>query len=50
MFYEEFNTYKNFAGADVFKNQFRINLSEIEDKKYGVSKENEELNKEFYGK
>ncbi len=30
------------------KNQLYINLSEIEDKEYGVSKEDKELNKEFY--
>jgi adenine-specific DNA-methyltransferase len=30
------------------KNQLYINLSEIEDKKYGVSKKNINLNKEFY--
>jgi len=32
------------------KNQLYINLSEIEDEEYGVSKEDIKLNKEFYGK
>ena len=27
-----------------------INYSEIEDKEYGMSKKDKELNKEFYGK
>lgn len=48
--YEELNTYKKFAGTDVFKNQFRINLSEIEDKEYRVSPEDKKLNNDFYGK
>jgi len=32
------------------KNQLYVNYSEIEDKEYGRSKEDKELNKEFYGK
>ena len=32
------------------KNQLYVNLSEIEDKEYRVSKEDIKLNKEFYGK
>ena len=32
------------------KNQLYINYSEIEDKEYGVSKEDKEFNQEFYGK
>jgi adenine-specific DNA-methyltransferase len=31
------------------KNQLYVNLSEIEDKEYGISKEDIKLNKEFYG-
>lgn len=30
------------------KNQLYVNFSEIEDKEYGVSKEDKNLNKEFY--
>ena len=50
---------KNFADLDIAdqkkfliecldKNQLYINLSEIEDKEYGVSKEDKALNKNFY--
>jgi adenine-specific DNA-methyltransferase len=40
---------KKFLIECLDKNQFYINLSEIEDKEYGVSKEDKELNKKFYG-
>jgi len=41
---------KKFLLEALDKNQLYINLSEIEDKEYGVNKEDKELNKEFYGK
>jgi len=41
---------KKFLIECLDKNQLYINLSEIEDKEYGVSKEDIKLNKEFYGK
>jgi adenine-specific DNA-methyltransferase len=41
---------KKFLIECLDKNQLYINLSEIEDKEYGVSKEDLKLNKEFYGK
>jgi adenine-specific DNA-methyltransferase len=41
---------KKFLIECLDKNQLYINLSEIEDKEYGVSKEDQKLNKEFYGK
>jgi len=40
---------KKFLIECLDKNQLYINLSEIEDKEYGVSKEDMGLNKEFYG-
>ena len=40
---------KKFLMECLDKNQLYVNLSEIEDKEYGVSKENIKLNKEFYG-
>ena len=40
---------KKFLIECLDKNQLYINLSEIEDKEYGVSKEDIKLNKEFYG-
>jgi len=40
---------KKFLIECLDKNQLYINLSEIEDKEYGVSKEDQKLNKEFYG-
>jgi adenine-specific DNA-methyltransferase len=39
---------KKFLLECLDKNQLYINLSEIEDKEYGVSKEDKNLNKEFY--
>lgn len=41
---------KKFLIECLDKNQLYINLSEIEDKEYGVSKEDIKLNKEFYGR
>jgi len=41
---------KKFLIECLDKNQLYINYSEIEDKEYGVSKEDTKLNKEFYGK
>ncbi|PIR46871.1 MAG: type III restriction endonuclease subunit M [Candidatus Vogelbacteria bacterium CG10_big_fil_rev_8_21_14_0_10_45_14] len=41
---------KKFLIECLDKNQLYINLSEIEDKEYGVSKEDQKLNKGFYGK
>lgn len=41
---------KKFLIECLDKNQLYINLSEIEDKEYGVSKEDIKLNKEFYKK
>lgn len=40
---------KKFLIECLDKNQLYVNLSEIEDKEYGVSKEDIKLNKEFYG-
>ena len=40
---------KRFLVECLDKNQLYVNLSEIEDKEYGVSKEDIKLNKEFYG-
>lgn len=40
---------KKFLIECLDKNQLYINLSEIEDKEYGMSKEDIKLNKEFYG-
>lgn len=40
---------KKFLAECLDKNQLYVNLSEIEDKEYGVSKEDIKLNKEFYG-
>jgi adenine-specific DNA-methyltransferase len=40
---------KKFLIACLDKNQLYVNLSEIEDKEYSVSKEDKELNKNFYG-
>jgi adenine-specific DNA-methyltransferase len=40
---------KKFLIECLDKNHLYVNLSEIEDKDYGVSKENEELNRKFYG-
>lgn len=40
---------KKFLIECLDKNQLYVNLSEIEDKEYGVSKEDKELNKNFYG-
>lgn len=40
---------KKFLIECLDKNQLYVNLSEIEDKEYGVSKEDMELNKKFYG-
>ncbi len=40
---------KKFLIECLDKNQLYVNLSEIEDKEYGVSKEDRELNKNFYG-
>ncbi|MEK7523232.1 MAG: hypothetical protein AAB569_06610 [Patescibacteria group bacterium] len=39
---------KKFLIECLDKNQLYVNLSEIEDKEYGVSKEDQKLNKEFY--
>ena len=39
---------KKFLIECLDKNQLYVNLSEIEDKEYGVSKEDKELNKNFY--
>lgn len=39
---------KKFLIECLDKNQLYVNLSEIEDKEYGVSKEDRDLNKEFY--
>ena len=39
---------KKFLIECLDKNQLYVNLSEIEDKEYGVSKEDIKLNKEFY--
>ena len=41
---------KKFLIECLDKNQLYVNLSEIEDKEYEVSKEDIKLNKEFYGK
>jgi len=41
---------KNFLIECLDKNQLYINLSEIEDEEYGVSKEDKDLNKNFYGR
>ena len=41
---------KKFLIECLDKNQLYVNLSEIEDKEYGVSKEDIKLNREFYGK
>jgi len=41
---------KKFLIECLDKNQLYVNYSEIEDKEYGVSKEDMKLNKEFYGK
>ena len=41
---------KKFLIECLDKNQLYVNLSEIEDKEYGVSKEDKELNKKFYNK
>ena len=41
---------KKFLIECLDKNQLYINLSEVEDREYGVSKEDQKLNKEFYGK
>jgi len=41
---------KKFLIECLDKNQLYVNLSEIEDKEYGVSKEDIKFNKEFYGK
>jgi len=41
---------KKFLIECLDKNQLYVNLSEIEDKEYGVSKEDMEMNKDFYGK
>ena len=41
---------KKFLIECLDKNQLYVNLSEIEDKEYGVSKEDIKLNKEFYEK
>ncbi len=40
---------KKFLIECLDKNQLYVNLSEIEDKEYGVSEEDIKLNKEFYG-
>ena len=40
---------KKFLIECLDKNQLYVNLSEVEDKEYGVSKEDQKLNKEFYG-
>jgi adenine-specific DNA-methyltransferase len=40
---------KKFLIECLDKNQLYVNLSEIEDKEYGVDKEDRELNKNFYG-
>ena len=40
---------KKFLIECLDKNQLYINYSEVEDKEYGVSKEDKKLNKEFYG-
>lgn len=40
---------KKFLIECLDKNQLYINLSEIKDKEYGISKEDIKLNKEFYG-
>jgi len=42
------NDQKKFLIECLDKNQLYVNLSEIEDKEYGVSKEDIKLNKEFY--
>jgi adenine-specific DNA-methyltransferase len=39
---------KKFLIECLDKNQLYVNLSEIEDKEYGVSKEDKALNKDFY--
>jgi adenine-specific DNA-methyltransferase len=39
---------KKFLIECLDKNQLYVNLSEIEDKEYGVNKEDIKLNKEFY--
>ena len=41
---------KKFLIECLDKNQLYVNLSEIEDKEYGVSKEDKKLNGEFYGR
>ena len=41
---------KKFLIECLDKNQLYVNLSEIEDKEYGVNKEDIRLNKEFYGR
>ena len=41
---------KKFLIECLDKNQLYVNYSEIEDKEYGVSKEDKKLNLEFYGK
>ena len=41
---------KKFLIECLDKNHLYVNLSEIEDKEYGVSKEDIKLNKEFYKK
>lgn len=41
---------KRFLLECLDKNHLYVNYSEIEDEDYGVSKEDKELNKEFYGK
>ena len=40
---------KKFLIECLDKNQLYVNYSEIDDKEYGVSKEDKELNKNFYG-
>jgi len=40
---------KRFLIECLDKNQLYVNLSEIEDTEYSVSKEDRELNKNFYG-
>ncbi|NLZ74545.1 site-specific DNA-methyltransferase, partial [Candidatus Falkowbacteria bacterium] len=40
---------KKFLIECLDKNQLYVNLSEIKDKEYGVSKEDRELNNNFYG-
>lgn len=41
---------KKFLIESLDKNQLYVNLSEIDDKEYRISKEDARLNKEFYGK